>query len=286
MTAVSIYDTLYFTANSEGQLKFDCNWASGMEVSPSALGAEQVAPLGDLPRDRRNIVWKALEYFRQAAGIKSGATIRLIKRIPSASGLGGASSDAAAALMAANRIWNVGWPQQRLSKLAADLGSDIPFFLGSGRSGYPIAICRGRGERVEMVPCMTRLHFVIVRPPVGLSTATVYSGCQPARSPAAIEPLIEALQLRCFRELGGSLCNRLEEAAEGVSPWVGRLRLLFSKLHLVGHQLTGSGSGYYGICRSAQHARRSAGILRAARVGHVFDVTSTSPSCRISRVPA
>jgi len=286
MMAVSIYDTLYFTANSEGKLKFGCNWASGMEVSPAALGAEQVAPLGDLPRDGRNIVWKALECFRQAAGVESGATVRLIKRIPTASGLGGASSDAAAVLVAANRVWEVGWTQQRLSKLAADLGSDIPFFLSSGPHGNPIGICRGRGERIEMVPCMTRLHFVIVRPPVGLSTPAVYAGCSPTQQPVAVAPLVEALQRGSFRDLGCMLRNRLESAAEKLSPWVERLRSEFAKLHMVGHQMTGSGSGYFGICRHAHHARRSAGLLRAARIGHVFHVTSTSPSCRISRIPA
>jgi len=286
MTAISIYDTLYFTTNSEGQLKFNCNWASGMEFSPAALEADQIAPLGDLPRDSRNIVWKALEHFRQVAGVEFGATIRLVKRIPTASGLGGASSDAAAALVAANKVWKVGWTHQRLSKLAADLGSDIPFFLGGEPRGSRVAICRGRGERIEMVPCMMRLHFVIVRPPVGLSTPAVYARCRPAEEPVAVAPLVEALQHGCPRDLGQLLRNRLETAAEGLSPWVGKLRAEFAKLHLLGHQMSGSGTGYFGICRNAQQARRTAGMLRAARIGYVFRAIGTSPLCRISGVPA
>jgi len=76
-------------------------------------------------------VVRAVERLRDEAGIRAGATIRLIKRIPSAAGLGGASSDAAAAIMAANAVWKLGWPRERLMQLAAGLGSDVPFFFGS-----------------------------------------------------------------------------------------------------------------------------------------------------------
>ncbi len=72
--------------------------------------------------------------------------MQLMKRIPSAAGLGGGSSDAAAALMAANVGWGLNWPRARLATLAAMLGSDVPFFLGAGP-----AVCRGRGERIEAI---------------------------------------------------------------------------------------------------------------------------------------
>ena len=81
----------------------------------------------------------------------------------------------AAALSAANRGWGLNWSIDRLRALAAELGSDVPFFLGSGA-----AICRGRGERIEPLPAIPLLHAVLVSPPEGLSTAAVYRECSPA----------------------------------------------------------------------------------------------------------
>src|SRR5947208_2824198 len=83
-------------------------------------------------------------------------------------GLGGASSDAAAVLVAGNLAWDLNWPINRLARLAAELGSDVPFFLTRGA-----AVCRGRGEKIDTIRSAL-LHVVLVRPPVGLGTPQVY----------------------------------------------------------------------------------------------------------------
>src|SRR5690606_34894116 len=98
-----------------------------------------------------NLVLRALAELRAAAGIDRGAAVRLLKRIPSAAGLGGASSNAAAALLAANQLWQLNWTRQELAEIAARLGSDIPFFLGDENQHLSGAVCRGRGERIEPV---------------------------------------------------------------------------------------------------------------------------------------
>ena len=108
-----------------------------------------------------------------------------------AAGLGGGSSDAAAALRLANMAGNSIGPN-RLAELAAELGSDVPFFVYGGA-----AICRGRGERVERLPAMPTLHFVVVKPPVGLSTATFTESHDPAQQ-IGIE--LGTLQLSDFDE--------------------------------------------------------------------------------------
>ena len=214
---------------------------------------------------------KAVELLRSRAGVEAGADIQLTKRIPSAAGLGGGSSDAAAALVAANLCWNIGYSQQRLLELAAELGSDVPFFLRRGA-----AMCRGRGELLEPLHAPRGLHFVIVRPPEGLSTAEVYRRCRPAedgtdrRDSAALAAALHAGDLR---RIAAGMFNRLQVAAEQMSPWVARLAAWFAELNLVGHQLTGSGSGYFGICRSARHARRAAARLSSRGAGSAFAVT-------------
>ena len=260
MIAVAVFDTLEFEPTGGGEIALTCRWAHG----PAARAAFRGASLGDLPTGPENIVWRAAERIRQRAGISRGATIHLVKRIPAAAGLGGASSDAAATLAAANIGWRLGWSRDQLTTIAADLGSDIPFFLGGGA-----AICRGRGERIERIGA-PRLDVVLVRPPTGLSTLQVYAACRPADSPQSSGPLAAALAAGQVATASRMLNNRLQEPAAAISPWIARLRAEFELLDVLGHQMSGSGSSYFGICRDARHAQRVAARLRSRQVGMVF----------------
>jgi 4-diphosphocytidyl-2-C-methyl-D-erythritol kinase len=234
---------------------------------PSALEA--------VPSGSTNLVVKALELFRDRSGCRFGAQLELFKRIPAAAGLGGASSDAAAALLLANHGWQLHWPQSRLFTLAAEIGSDVPFFLNR----HP-AICRGRGEQLETLHNLSALHFVVVKPPAALTTADVYAAhdrltrnAPPAESGRAVR-IDAALAAQCSRQPRGWCYNRLQAAAETLTPWVERLRTLFDRLDCLAHQLTGSGSAYFGVCRHAQHARRLAALLRTRQVGLVYATRS------------
>jgi 4-diphosphocytidyl-2-C-methyl-D-erythritol kinase len=263
IVAVRVCDTLEFRPTAGGEILLESWWASGIVAGKSTI-------LGDLPQGADNIVWRAVSLLRERAGITSGAEMRLIKRIPSAAGLGGASADAAVAIVAANLAWKLAWPQERLTKFAGEIGSDVPFFLGTGA-----AICRGRGEQIESIPTC-RLHLVLVRPPVGLSTPAVYKACQPATLPQSCTPLKEALACGKVAAASGMLNNRLEEAAQKLTPWIARLRGEFSRLDVLGHQMSGSGSGYFGICRHARQARRVAARLRARKLGWVRAAITTN----------
>ena len=285
MTAINIYDRLYVTSLSEGQTQLTCRWASGMEaLSASRIGNDAAATLDALPMGSDNIVWKAVEQLRRRAGIAAGIAIRLVKRIPAAAGLGGASSDAAAALVAANRLWRLDWSREQLSEVATDIGSDVPFFLASRRAGSGMAICRGRGEQIEPLTGMPQLHFVLIRPPAGLSTPKVYQRCKVPLHPASVEPLVESLRRRDYLA-GQLLVNRLQSPAEELSPWIGRLSSLFAKTDCIGHQMSGSGSSYFGICRSARQARCLASRIRATGLGLTFQATTAPHSHRIETAP-
>ncbi len=275
MCPIDLYDTLYFREESEGEVRFRCRRV--MEGSgPSGCGFDQV------PDGPDNLVVRAVELVRRRAGIRRGAELLLVKRIPAAAGLGGGSSDAAAALVAANEGWRLGRPRDELAHWAAELGSDVPFFLAGGP-----AICRGRGERVapldvasrwgRLPTCRHGLHglsFVVVRPPEGLATAAVYGVCRPAVEPRPVGPLLEALERGDWNEAGRRLWNRLQPAAGSLSPWVRRLEQQFARLDCLGHAMSGSGTSYFGLCRHARHARRSARCLRADGFGTVFAVRS------------
>ncbi|MCY2993805.1 MAG: 4-(cytidine 5'-diphospho)-2-C-methyl-D-erythritol kinase [Planctomycetota bacterium] len=263
MTPISMFDTLDLSSNSGGDIRLTCHWATGVAAQMAASSSAQGSPWDALPAASDNLVVKALNRLRQRAGVEAAA------------GLGGASSDAAAALVGGNRLWRLGWSRARLAEVAAEVGSDVPFFLQAGA-----AICRGRGERIERLERLEPLHVVVVRPPAGLSTAEVYRHCQPAETPCRVEGIVEAARRGCPVLVGRRLFNRLQAAAEQLSPWVARLHAAFDRLDCGGHQMSGSGTTYFGVCRHARHARHVAGQLRSAGWGAVFQVTTLSVAAR------
>jgi 4-diphosphocytidyl-2-C-methyl-D-erythritol kinase len=266
---VAMYDTLAFrTDETSAEITLECSWgpypSSRVSTGNGAQGS-QALRLEELPEGSDNLVVRAIRLLRERAGVRRGARLRLVKRIPLSAGLAGGSSNAAAALVAANLGWGLGWPRSALGQIAAELGSDVPFFLAGGP-----AVCRGRGEQVELVAHRMLLHLVIVRPPVGLSTADVYRACLPARDPRPLSPLLQALGAGNVAKVGRLLHNRLQPAAASLCPWIDRLAREFARLNTAGHQMSGSGSSYFGLCHDARQARRAAQQLRERGFHQVF----------------
>jgi 4-diphosphocytidyl-2-C-methyl-D-erythritol kinase len=257
MLSLSLYDTLVFRPQASDLLTVDCRWTRGLTARFGSF-------LGELPQVEDNLVHRALRLLRERAGIRRGGDMQVWKRIPSQAGLGGASSDAAAALLVANAGWELNWPRERLATLAAELGSDVPFFLTGGA-----AICRGRGERIELLDRVPPLHVVVVRPATGLSTPAVYKACRVPSEPTRIERIVSAVQRGAVTQVAAALMNRLQDPAERLSPDVVRLRETFGRLACLGSQMSGSGSSYFGICRTATQARQVASRLRAESAGLV-----------------
>ncbi len=262
MCPIDLFDTLHFEEDPCGRLNLECRQASD-------AGSRRDHGFDDLPDGSDNLVVRAAELVRRRTGVRRGAKLRLIKRIPAAAGLGGGSSDAAAALVAANEGWRLGRSREELIDWAAELGSDVPFFLVGGA-----AICRGRGERVTKVPGLLGLNFVVVRPPEGLATAAVYAVCQASTNSQSAALVADGWRRANWSGVGRRLVNRLQPAAARLSPWVRRLEEEFSRLDFLGHGMSGSGTSYFGLCRHARHARLSAQRLEARGLGAVFAVRS------------
>jgi 4-diphosphocytidyl-2-C-methyl-D-erythritol kinase len=169
-------------------------------------------------------------------------------------------------------------------EFAAELGSDVPFFLAGGA-----AICRGRGERVTLLDGLPRLNLVIAKPPAGVSTAAAFHTLRaPPFSPDAaqdsqrrLEVLVDNLQRGRLARAASQMVNRLQDAAAGLCPAIERLGLAFTRCKCLGHQMTGSGSAYFGIASSARQARRVASLLSSWNVGTVF----ATASCRAASPP-
>lgn len=260
MVPVAIFDTLEFRSRSEERISLRCRWAAG-------LPARDAAPM--LPEGPANLAWRAAERLREAAGVSAGAALQLTKRIPAAAGLGGASSDAAGVLLAANRAWGLHWPQARLAELAAELGSDVPFFLRRRP-----AIARGRGERLEELR-LPRMHFVIVKPAEGLSTAEVYGrlSLSPMRSRRGAVALAADLAQGDAPRAARTMNNDLEPPARELSGAVEKTLEALQGTGMVA-RMSGSGTACFAWCRTAKEARRAARRLRAMRAGEVHAAAS------------
>ncbi len=255
LVPIGLVDTLLFRPVGNGDIDFACE-CEGHQGGTAGL-----------PESSDNLVVRALEMLRARTGRALGAVVRLVKRIPVGAGLGGGSSDAAAALVAGNLGWKLGFTLAELHELAAGLGSDVPFFLHGGP-----AVCRGRGEQVEPVSGLGRLHFVVCMPPASLLTRDVYGICEPVARSGAWQALLAALREGDLALAGRLLHNRLEEAAARLSPWVARLRREFARLDVLGACLSGSGTAYFGLCRSAWQARRVGALLQQRGAGRVYAV--------------
>ena len=155
-------------------------------------------------------------------------------------------------------------------RLAADVGSDVPFFMTKS----PAAICRGRGERIERLAAPCYAHYVIVRPPQGLATKSVYQRTEVTDVPRKVDPVTRDIRKGMHPDVRGALFNRLESPARQLCPWIDRLDREFSRSSVVAHQMSGSGTSYFGVCHHAFDAMRIAHRLRARRVGHVIQATT------------
>ena len=275
MTTVGIYDRLCVAPRDDGQIALVCRWADGWEAvrHRSATRGDRSA-FDPLPVGRDNLVVRTIDRLRERAGIASGVSVWLTKTIPAAAGLGGASADAAAALIAVNALWRLTWSQERLRELAAEVGSDVPFFLGTDGSSAEAALCQGRGERMVRLTGVPRLPCVVIRPPAGLSTADVFRACRPAERPLTARQLVSALQSGSLRNIGAALHNRLMEPATVLSPWIARLQAWFARRDVIGHQMSGSGTSYFGLCRTIRQARGLASQARQAGWDAVFVATT------------
>jgi len=242
---------------------------AGRLAAPSAALARRPIPL-----DRTNLVVKAVLGLARAAGETRGLDIQLVKRIPAAAGLGGGSSDAAAALRGAAAAWGIDWPARRLAGVAAQIGSDVPWFV-EGRA----AIVKGRGERLEPTAPLPPLFAVVACPGAGLSTAEVYRHCRPdaagsgkaadlarlfaeGRLGEAFDRMHNDLEPPARRLCGDveRLLTALGRAADVEPPMgmVARSRVTSSPM------LTGSGSACFLLARTRPQARGIAARLAAA----------------------
>lgn len=212
-----------------------------LEFSDIKSGIEIVCDDKDVPVDEKNICYKAAELIGRGRGIR----IRITKNIPTQAGLGGGSSNGAATLLALNKMWGLKLSEKELIEMAAQVGSDVPFFMVGGR-----CLCRGRGEIVEkglQGRQEEKEIYIIVKPAVSVPTKWAYEEWDRAKdvSPSA---------LQCS--------NDLEQVIIPKYPIIAQLKkdLLAAGCSLA--QMTGSGSAVYGTVENRGIGDRVTGEMK------------------------
>jgi len=196
------------------------------------------------PTGPENLVLRAINLLCSQTGHTPQCKVTLTKNIPAGSGLGSASSDAAAALLGYTRFANINVSTAKLMELAAQLGSDVPFFLGS-----PLALCEGRGEILTPLDQIFSFTAILILPNINTSTKRVYEKYSHQNS--TFELLNSQFQLRIEQnrlDLVAKMCtNMLEDSCFCLHPEIAELKAGIEHLGITPVCLSGSGSTLFHI---------------------------------------
>lgn len=232
----------------------------------------------EVPAGSANLAVRAAQRLQEFAGVSHGATIRIEKHIPVAGGMGGASADAAAVLVACDELWGTGVGRDDLLALGAELGPDVPFALQGGT-----AIGTGRGDELSPALAQGTFQWVLAINDHGLPTPAVYQELDEHRArhvrdigPASVRPEVDPSVLHALRAgdpfaLAETLHNDLQAAALHLDPTLGEILELGESNGALAGLVTGSGPTVAFLCADRDSAlglqiALSAAQVRAAKV--------------------
>jgi 4-diphosphocytidyl-2-C-methyl-D-erythritol kinase len=218
-----------------------------------------------VPEDKTNLCYRAAALLQQEFKLSSGIEIGLKKCIPVGAGLGGGSANAASVLLGLNKFWGLNLDKKKLEKLAAKLGSDVPFFVHQVK----FALGTGRGDKIKPLPGLnrTKLWFILVYPNFKVSTPLIYRKydgylakkksfselTMPGRN---VRILTSELLKKGARFDPGLLFNSLEPVTQSLYPQVKQVKKALCAMGLEKVMMSGSGPAVFAVCDSALQAKR------------------------------
>jgi 4-diphosphocytidyl-2-C-methyl-D-erythritol kinase len=218
------------------------------------------------PTDRSNLVWRAAEAVWRAAGRRGrprDAIVAMAKRIPLQSGLGGGSSDAAAAIRGLAALWRVQLSRERQHAMAAGLGADVPFFLEGGTS-----LGLDRGDVLFPLADPPTVWVTLAVPPFGVSTKEAYEWFDRSRSGFSRTRPSSSVVSAFRRTSGlppGEFANDLQRPVSSHHPEVRRLVASLRRFGAMHAAMSGSGSAVFGLFESRARAETAARVLAGPR---------------------
>lgn len=242
MQSVDLYDTLTLSKYAGGEIKLQTN-------------------LPWLPHDRRNIVYKAVELFRETLHIRAGIHITLNKQIPVAAGMAGGSSDAAATLIGLNKLFETGLNDHDLKKLGVKLGADVPYCIQLGT-----VLSEGIGEILTSLKPIPECHILLVKPDLSVSTKYVYEHLE--LSGAVTHPdipgMLTAIEQGNLYQLTSLMDNILQTVTIKEYPIIEEIKKCMLGQGALTSLMSGSGPTVFGIYDS----------LPAAKAAYQYFLTS------------
>jgi 4-diphosphocytidyl-2-C-methyl-D-erythritol kinase len=221
-------------------------------------GIKVTATVDDLPIGAGNTVHRACEAFLDACSANYEIQVHIDKGIPRQAGLGGGSSDAAGILIALNSVLGEPINNKHLSRIAASVGSDVPFFLIGGT-----ALVHGRGEHINPLPAAPEMHLVIAKPSVGVSTAWAYRRIDEIAKPSSRSSVkaVQAILASDRSALIASLSNDFQDVIEENYLEIVGVRRRLLDLGAEAAMLCGSGSSVFGVFPCSVSAKQAADAI-------------------------
>jgi len=225
------------------------NWYDEILIEPGLKAGIELVCKGPqwAPAGQENLVYRAAKLLLQCCGLITDIKITLTKNIPAGSGLGSASSDAAATLIGLNQYLELHLPNRQLAKLAPQLGSDVAFFLGG-----PLAFCTGKGEKIKKIEKFFNFLAILILPDVSVSTEKVYANYehnQPLYE--KLSTLINSHIRKNNIDLVVKMCaNMLQKSSFSLVKGLAELKAKIESFGIGPCCLSGSGSAMFFIIES------------------------------------
>lgn len=251
MQTIGLYDGLTVSA------------VSGNRKEPVMLKVDKQLPGNITPRE--NLVYKAASLMREKYNIKTGFDITLRKNIPAAAGLAGGSSDCAATLIAINRLCRLNLTDGELCRTGATLGADVPYCIIKGT-----VLSEGIGDILTPLTQLPLTWVVLIKPPVSVSTAYVYSHLKSGN--IKIRPdtdkMVSAIKNNNIPCIASCLCNVLETVTIPLYPVIQELKTFLAENGASGSLMSGSGPTIFGLFEAEDTAIRAYNIAKDKYKGY------------------
>lgn len=226
----------------------------------------------DLPTDEGNLVYRAAKLLMDEFQVAKGVHISLKKQIPVAAGMAGGSSDAAAAMIGVNELFELGLTQQELMDRAVKIGADVPYCIMGGT-----ALAEGIGEVLSKLPPMPDCMILIAKPPIDVPTKFVYGNLRANELEVHpdIDAMIQDLKKKDLEHMCQIMDNVLETVTIPAYPVIDEIKKLMIDSGAVGTMMSGSGPTVFGIFTDQESAERAEAAVRGS--GLAGDVFLTVP---------